>query len=313
MKRSPRIFGRCGSIRFSKIARGFAIAGFLSLVCSCVAQGRKTLRVYISVDLEGIAGVVDPAQLSPKGFDYEHARELMTEEANAAIAGALDAGATKITVSDGHGNGLSILPAKLNPKAQLIRAWPRPLGMMDGIDRGYDAVLLIGYHPSANTPNGLLAHTISSSAFFDVRLDGKHASEAMISAADAGEFGVPVVLVSGGQAMVDEVHRTIDSKIVGVVVKRDIGFHSAESLSPQQAQEKIRMATANALGHVGMFPIYKIPSPVVLEITFKNILNAELFSYLPSVEREDGSTIRFVGKDMTQARKFLSFVSEVAR
>ncbi|MGC1781788.1 MAG: M55 family metallopeptidase [Acidobacteriaceae bacterium] len=290
-----------------------AVAICLALVCGCCpAQSHKPLRVFISVDLEGVAGVVDPVQLGPSGFEYERARHLMTGEANAAVAGALDAGATEIVVSDGHGNGLSILPEELNPKAQLIRAWPRPLGMMDGIDRGFDAALLIGYHPSVGTPGGLLAHTISSSVFFDVRLNGEHASEAMISAADAGEFGVPVVLVSGGNEMVAEVHRTIDPAIIGVVVKRDIGFHSAESLSPQEAQTNIRAATTNALEHLSAVRPYRIPTPVSLELTFKNIGNAELFSYLPGVERENGSTIKFVGKDMVQTRKFLSFVSEVA-
>lgn len=285
---------------------------FVLAYACCVAQLKKPLRVYISVDLEGIAGVVDPVQLGPSGFEYERARHLMTGEANAAVAGALDAGATEVVVSDGHGNGLSILPEELNPKAKLIRAWPRPLGMMDGIDRGFDAALLIGYHPSVGTAGGLLAHTISSSAFFDVRLDGKHASEAMISAANAGEFGVPVVLVSGGNQMIAEVHRTIDPGITGVAVKRDIGFHSAESLSPQEAQAKIRAATTKALEHLDAVRPYRVPSPVTLELTFKNIGNAELFSYLPGVERENGSTIKFVGKDMVQTRKFLSFVSEVA-
>jgi D-amino peptidase len=297
---------------------------FRVFVCICLltltaagqsAQSRqvKPLRIFISVDLEGIAGVVDPAQLGPGGFEYEHARHLMTGEANAAIDGALRAGATEITVADGHGNGLSILPEELNPKARLIRSWPRPLGMMDGIDRGFDAVLLIGYHASSNTPDAVLSHTLSGSGFFEVRLNGKHASEALISAASAGEFGVPVVLVSGDNQLVDEVHKSIDPNITGVAVKRAIGFHSADSLSPKLAQSMIADATQEALSKLASARPFVLSKPVQVEITFKNTLNAETFSYLPNIEREDGATVRFTGKDMVEARKFLSFVGETAR
>lgn len=288
---------------------------FLALISSspfCFAQPKMALRVFISVDLEGVAGVVDSVQLGPAGFEYERARHLMTGEVNAAIDGAIQAGATEITVADGHGNGLSVLPEELNPKARLIRSWPRPLGMMDGVDRGFDAVLLIGYHASINTPDAVLAHTLSGSGFFDVRLNGKHASEALISAASAGEFGVPVVLVSGDDQMVAEVHKTIDPAITGVVVKRAIGFHSADSLSPQTAQGMIRESTEQALGRLNAAHPFVLAKPVTVEIAFKNMINAELFSYLPSVKRIDGTTIRFTGKDMVEARKFLSFVGEVA-
>ncbi len=236
----------------------------------------------------------------------------MTGETNAAIEGALAAGATEITVADGHGNGLSVLPEELNPKARLIRSWPRPLGMMDGIDRGFDAVLFIGYHASINTPEAILAHTLSSSGFFDVRLNGKHASEALISAASAGQYGVPVVLASGDDQMVAEVRKTIDPGIRGVIVKRAIGYHSADSVSPETARAMIRSATTEALKSMGSLHPFVLATPVTVEITFKNMANAELFSYLPSVERVDGATIRFTGKDMVQARKFLSFVGECA-
>src|SRR5205085_7416004 len=127
----------------------------LMLLISAAAQpAPKPLRVFISVDMEGIAGVVNPAQLGPgaAGFEYERFRKLMTAEVNAAIEGALAAGATAITVADSHGNGLSVLPEELNPKARLIRSWPRPLEMMEGVDQGFDAALLIGYHASINTP-----------------------------------------------------------------------------------------------------------------------------------------------------------------
>lgn len=273
------------------------------------AQQPKPLRVFIAVDMEGIAGVVDLSQLSPSGSNYPAAQKLMTEEANAAIEGAFAAGATKVTVSDGHGNGMNILPEALNPKASLIQSWPRPLGMMEGIQDGYDAVICIGFHASTNTPNAVLAHTFTG-RFFDLKFNGKHGPEAMAVAAIAGSYGVPVVLVAGDNAVVDEVHQLVDPDIVGVVVKKALGMRSAESVSPQVARTKIREATIAALGRLQSFHPFTMSKPVTVEITFRNMLNAEILSFLPIVERVGGSTIRFTGKDILEVYKFLQVVEE---
>jgi D-amino peptidase len=289
---------------------------FFALVTSFLCMIRvsplhaKELRVFISVDMEGIAGVVNGAQLAPGEFEYEKFRRLMTAEANACIEGAFAAGATKITVSDSHGNGLSLLPDELNPKVRLIRSWPRPLEMMDGIDGGFDAAILIGYHASIGTPGAVRAHTMSSKRFYDMRLNGKHASEAMLSAAMAGHYGVPVVLVSGDDKAVEEIQKTIDPKIVGVVVKRAIGYHSADNISPQASRALISAQTKAALTRLGDFKPYTLAKPVKLEIAFKNMLNAEILSLLPIVERIDGSTIRFIGKDIIEAMRFITFIAQ---
>lgn len=277
------------------------------LACCCV-QAQQGPRVFISVDMEGIAGVVNAAQLLPGELDYPLFRKLMTAEVNAAIDGALEAGASKITVADSHGNGLSVLPDELNPKARLIRSWPRPLGMMEGVDQGFDAVLFIGYHASINSPDAVRAHTFSSARYFDVKLNGKHASEAMVNAAIAAHFHAPVVLVSGDNVIVEEVHRTIDPNIVGVVVKRAIGYHSADSVSPQLAQGLIREGTKQALARLPSFHPAAPPQPSTIEITFKNMINAEMLALLPSVQRVDGPTIRFTGKDIVEISRFVEFV-----
>jgi len=286
----------------------------LALLCASAApaastQGRE-LRVFISADMEGITGVVNAAQLGPGEFEYERFRKAMTAEVNAAIDGALAAGATKITVADSHGNGLSLLPEELNPKARLIRAWPRPLEMMEGVDGGFDAAIFIGYHASINTPQAVRAHTISSRRFYDLRLNGKHASEALLNAAIAGHFNVPVVLISGDDKIVDEAHRTIDPNMAGVVVKRAIGYHSADNLSPEVTRGMIREATKTALGRLSSFRPFTLTKPVRLEISFKNMINAEILAMLPNVERVDGATIAFTGKDIVEVTKFISFVSQ---
>lgn len=286
-----------------------AIALLVAAWSVSAAEPAAGLRVFISADMEGIAGVVNAAQLGPAQLEYEAFRKLMTGEVNAAIEGALAAGATKITVADSHGNGLSILPDALNPKARLIRSWPRPLEMMEGVEGGFDAAFLIGYHASINTPGAVRAHTISSRSFHDVRLNGRHASEAMLSAATAGYFGVPVVLVTGDDATVDEVHRTVGPEIVGVAVKRAIGYHAADNLSPEATRGMIRDAAQAALRKVKTFRPFRLPAPVRLEITFKAMLNAELLALLPNVERVDGATIGFTGKDITEVTRFIAFVT----
>ncbi len=286
------------------------LAMLLAAVDTGVSNQGRELRVFIAVDMEGIAGVVNGAQLGPGEFEYERFRKLMTAEANAAIDGALAAGATKITVADSHGNGLSLLPEELNPKVRLIRSWPRPLGMVQGVDGGFDAAIFIGYHASINTPAAVRAHTSSSRRYFDVRLNGQHVSEALVGAAVAGHFGVPVVLVSGDETTVKEVHRTIDKNIVGVAVKRAIGYHSADNLSPEAARAMIREATKDALSRLSSFRPFTLRGPVRLEITFKNMINAEVVAFLPNVERVDGATISFTGKDIVEVAKFLAFVGE---
>lgn len=287
-----------------------ALACTVVVVPLSLSSQSNELRVFISVDMEGVAGVVNEAQLAPGGFEYEKFRRLMTAEANASIEAAFAAGATKVTVSDSHGNGLSLIPEELNPRARLRRSWPRPLMMMEGIDAGFDAAILIGYHASIGVAGAVRAHTMSSKRFFDVRINGKHASEALLSAATAGYYGVPIVLVTGDNLAVAEVQQTISAKIAGAVVKRAIGYHAADGLSPQAARQLIAAETKSALRRLRDFKPLVLPKPVTVEIAFKQMLNAEILAYLPNVERVDGATVRFVGKDIPEAIRFISFVSQ---
>jgi D-amino peptidase len=160
------------------------------------------LKVYISADLEGVAGAVTPEQLGPEGFEYSRFREHMTAEVLAAIEGARAAGATEILVSDSHGNGQNLLLDRFPEEVTIIRSWPRPLMMMAGIDSSFDAAIFIGYHAATTTPAGVRAHTLSSARLAAVELNGKPMSEAGLNAAIAGHFGVPVVMISGDDVTV---------------------------------------------------------------------------------------------------------------
>jgi len=288
-------------------AQLFSLTALALLVTPGAAQ-QDDLKVYISADMEGVVGAVTGDQLGPGGFEYQRFREIMTNEVNAAIEAAREAGATEILVSDSHGNGENLLIERLPPDIQLVRSWPRPLMMMEGIDETFDAAIFIGYHSSTTNTEGVRAHTISSANLTAVRLNGVEMLEASINAAIAGDFGVPVVMISGDDAVVEEARRVVGD-MEGAVVKWSLGFHSARTLMPEASYALIRERVGAALARLGDFQPYRMEGPVELEISFKNYMPAEVMAYLPIVERVDAHTIRFVGQDMTEISKFIAFTT----
>lgn len=266
------------------------------------------LKIYISVDMEGIAGVVTGEQLGPSGFEYARFREFMTDEVNAAIEGALAAGATEILVSDSHGNGQNLLVERLPQDITLVRSWPRPLMMMQGIDESFDGAIFIGYHASTTNPEGVRAHTMSSARLADVRLNGISVPEAGINAAIAGHFGVPVIMISGDDAVTAEVRALLGDDLEAAVVKWAIGFHSARTLLPEAARRLIRERVQAAVERIDDFEPYRLETPITLDVRFKSYRPAEVLAYLPMVERTDAHSIRFVGKDMVEVSRFLEFM-----
>ncbi len=279
----------------------------LLAVASGPAQPRK-LKVYISADMEGIGGVSTwQIQAGSQGREYEKFRRLMTQEVNAAIAGAFDAGATEVLVSDSHGDGQNIDVELLDPRARLVRAWPRPLIMMQGVDSTFDAVAFVGYHASEGQPAAVLAHTMSSRRIFEIKLNGTVVPEAAFNAAIAGEFSVPVVFLSGDQTIGEEARRLL-GPIETAAVKQASGFFSATMMHPEGAQGLIRAGVKRGVERRGELKPYKLAHPVKLEITFKDTVNAELVSYLPGVERPRGNAVVFTARDTLEAAKFLEAV-----
>jgi len=267
----------------------------------------ESLKIYISADMEGLAGVVTDAQLGPGGFEYQRFREFMTAEVNAAIDAARAAGATEILVSDSHGNGQNLLIDKMPNDVMIVRSWPRELSMMDGIDETFDGVIFIGYHASTANTRGVRAHTMSSANVTDIRLNGKSMSEGSINAAIAGQFGVPVIMISGDDVAVAET-QVIVGDMEGAVVKWARGFHSAKTLTPEAAQEVIRTRTSSAVSRIDEFEPYVLDTPIEVELSLKHYQPVELLAYLPNVERINSHTIRFGAADMTEVIRFLTFV-----
>ena len=248
------------------------------------------MRIYISVDIEGVAGVVTPQEGEPGNPEYEQARRLMTLEANAAIAGAFEGGASEVLVNDSHGPMVNLLPELLDPRAELIRGAIKPFSMFAGLDETYAGAMCVGYHAAA-ADDGVLAHT-NSFAFASIRLNGALASEAMFYGAYAGSLGVPVIFLSGD----DVTERTCGALFPGssfVRVKTALGQRAARSLAPSVACARICAGAAEAVRRCASIAPFRTAEPcrVVFELTSPVL--AEICSRIPGSQRVDVRTIGF--------------------
>jgi D-amino peptidase len=265
------------------------------------------LKIYISVDMEGVAGVVTADQLLPGGFEYERFRHFMTDETLAAVRAAKQAGATQIVVSDSHGNGENLLVEAFPKDVRLVRSWPRHGAMMAGLDKSFAGAIFVGYHASTSNAKGVRAHTFSSAHLTRVALNGSPVTEAEFNAAYAGEFGVPILFASGDDAAIGEIKAHL-GEMDTVITKNNLGFHSAETLTPAASCDLIFDGVLHAMAHRAQRHATLIAKPVTLDLSFKNYMPAEVLSYLRSVERVDSHSIRFVGRDMAEVADFVDVV-----
>lgn len=254
---------------------------------------KKALKVFISVDMEGIAGIVNSDQLSSSGKDYEITRKWMTKEVNAAIRGALDAGATEIVVNDSHGSMRNIIAEELMPEAFLITGSPKPLSMMQGIDETFDAVLFIGYHARAGTEDGVLDHTMSSRTISSIKVNGIEMGEAGLNALIAGWYEVPVVLITGDAAVCSQATEILGKELETAVVKEAVGRYAAKSLTPEKAQKLIQEKTKTALGKRDKIKPFILEPPYRFELEYLFSYMADQAELIPRVERTGGRSIRF--------------------
>ena len=291
------------------IAFGCALALLaVAAVSPRAAQAQRALKVYISVDMEGITGVVSSDQLGPTSFEYQRAREWMTGEALAAIQGARDAGATEIVVSDSHGNGENLLIDQFPDDITIVRSWPRPNMMMEGVDSSFAAAVFIGYHSGTSNVKGVRAHAMSRATCRGVTSTGREVREGGINAALAGYYGVPIVMVSGDDAAVAEVS-PFGVGMEGAIVKRAISFHSAATMTPKAGQALIRARVKAGVEKRARITPYVLSGAVTADISFKHYRAAEMLTYLPIVTRVDAHTIRFTGKNILEVSRFLEFVN----
>lgn len=263
------------------------------------------MRVFISSDMEGTAGIVDWSQCRPGGHDYELGRRLLLDEVNAAADGARDAGATDVLVNDAHGAMANLAPASL--RARYCSGRHKPRYMMEGLTAEFDAVLFVSYHGSMGT-HGVLSHTYNPRAIHEVRLNGNVVGESGVNLLVAIALRVPVVLVTGDQVAVDEATSLVPG-ITGVVVKEAVTRTAAVSLAPAEACARIREGAREALAARSPTAAVTVTAPYSLEVEWRTADMAQLASLVGGVERTGARTVAIA--DDEPARIYERFVGTV--
>jgi D-amino peptidase len=270
------------------------------------------MRVLVSVDMEGIAGVVDRADIAPGSPGWERARELMTDEASAAVRGVFAANSdAEVTVCDSHARGQNILAGRLDPRARLIRGTPRPLDMVAGVDQGFDAVLLIGYHGRAGLADAVLPHTLSGRTIDSVRVNGTVLGEIGLSAAVANLYGARTVLVTGDDAATAEAGAVLPG-VATVTVKRALGVRAADSVHPSVACSLIESAVPDALASTRMTSGPAFSGLVDLEVDVRLTEMMERLMLIPGAQRRGPRTFGYSGIDLSTAYGLVGLVADIA-
>lgn len=258
------------------------------------------MNVYISIDMEGVAGVVTREQVVPDGGEaYRRSCRLMTLEANAAVAGAMAAGAQRVVVNDSHGRMANLDPELLDPRAECSAGYPKPHSMMAGLDAQFGAVFMLGYHGGAGSAPAILDHTYSPRVFRAIRVNGVRQTETTLNAALAGHHGVPVALVSGDEATCSEASAALGADLPVVVTKAALGSQAAFSLHPSVARERLEGAARDAVARVaaGRLAPYVLPGPYLMECEITTTLAADYCATIPGIDRPAGRTLHFETDD----------------
>jgi len=286
---------------------------FAVLLFSYLHAGEKApLRVFISVDIEGIWGVVQADQTMTDGRDYGLARKWMVQDVNAVIEGLLEAGATEIVVNDSHGGMRNIIADELHPKAALISGSPKPLAMMQGIDEPFAACIFVGYHAKAGTASAILDHTISGGAVRAVRINGIELPELGINGALAGYFKIPVIMLSGDEETCRQAKAILGSEIVTVAVKQGIGRYAAKLLPAEEARKRLKEGAKEALLKRDKVPVFRLTPPLNFELELLNSSQAEMPSQLPQVKRTAPRSVAFSVNDYLEGFKLLRVLIALA-
>ena len=252
------------------------------------------MKVFISVDMEGISGITSMKQISSSGAEYGNARLLMIEDVNAAVAGALEGGASQIWVRDAHGSAINILPEKLHPSARLVAGWAPVLDMLQGLDSTFGLVFFVGYHPGPPAAGGVLSHTFSMSLIREVTVNEISAGESLLNAIQAGVTGVPIGLVTGERGLREEIAPVLGEALF-VQTKIGYGYQSALLEPVRECREQIRAAASAAVKrclHGTGFPVYKPALPVRARVDYHRAEACAASLLVPGVEPIDTRSIR---------------------
>ena len=266
------------------------------------------MKIFISVDMEGITGIVHFNQVLPGKEDYKQSRELMVGDVNAAIDGALEAGAKEVLVNDSHNTMTNIILSQLNPAAHLISGFDKPLCMMQGVE-GCDGTLLIGYHAKIGTLHAILDHTYNAPMVNRVRLNEIEVGEPEINTVIAGHFNVPVIFLSGDETVCRDAKAFIGEHLETAIVKKAFGRAGAECLHPEKSHQLIRDGVRKAISGLSSVKPFHVDLPVTVEVKFFTTEMADHASIYPFAERIGGRTIKVQGETVLEGyRAFMSIL-----
>jgi D-amino peptidase len=256
------------------------------------------MKIYISCDMEGVAGVcswqqVDARKYTPEYFIYQ---KHMTAEVRAALDGAREAGATELLINDSHGPMRNIILDEMPDDVRIVFGNRKPFSMVQNLDRGFGGVFFTGYHGAIGDADATLCHTYTPSVIYDVRINGIRCSEATLNAGIAGYYGVPVLLITGDRVTVEGAKAQMPW-ITGVVVKESIGNYSVNSISPQAAQEAIRKGAAEAVRNAGNAKPFVFEPPITMEIDLTRVEQADVIEMIPGFARTGPRQVRLVHDD----------------
>ncbi len=269
------------------------------------------MKVHFTVDMEGIAGLAHEDQADSKCVDFARMRQLMTNEVQAAIDGAKAGGAKEIVICDAHDTGRNLIVEELDDDVVIIEGSSYDLGMMAGISEEFDASFQIGYHSMRDTHAGTIGHTYTYSVS-ELRLNGVKLGESGLSAAIAGHFEVPVVMVSGDLHAVRQAQSLIP-ELVGVPTKEGVGLYGVSTLTPKRACDHIRKGAEEALRKVDKVAPYTVTKPVDMELEFTRTIMAQRCGQMPLVERTGGKSVRYEAKDMVDAFRVFEVMTMVCQ
>ena len=259
------------------------------------------MKIFISADMEGVAGLSHREHVARDGMEHQRARELMTAEVNAAVEGALEAGATEVIVNDSHGTMRNLIPELMHEEAILVTGSPKHLSMMEGIDATYDGVFYLGYHARMGV-HGIMSHTYVGNVVFNLRINDQLMGEAGLNSLVAGHFGVPVLMLTGDKAAV------ADAKVVlgdfeGVAVKEAVTRTAVKGVHPKKAQALIKEGAKRAIERRAEFKPFQVEKPVTIEIEFFNSGMADMAETVPGSVRVNDRRVSFTTEDPIVAFK----------
>jgi len=266
------------------------------------------MKIYITLDVEGVTTVTALEQVKHGAPEFAATQRLLTQEINAAIEGALQAGVQDFLVNEGHGQHRNVLPEQLNQAARLLTGRNKLFHMMHGIDGGYQAMFMIGYHAGAGQRRGVLGHTFHA---YDCTVNGRYFSEIGLCVGLAGHFGVPAVLVTGDTEACRDAADLVPG-IETVAVKETISANAAIHLHPRIAQEQIRAAAQRAIERLGEIKPFSVEPPLVMDLTLYSPLMGDMHEYIPGCERTGDRSVRYRADDFVTLFKFFLLSSTLS-